>query len=251
MKPRDRPVAWTARYVRDAGLLGDELYAATSNSVGLPQLLTNALDRLPDDVSGPILDLGAGLGGVSAWCKERTGRPTIAFDRSWVSCLGARHLFPHVPAVVASIDAIPLRSGVAALTVVNGVVSLVGDLEGVVAEAARVTAPGGVVSVADLVANGPDDVLIGQNRFPAVEHVVAGLETTGLVVEDIAVGHGHVGMFGPVRDRVVRAVAWRHRSSSALGPWIDDRRLIADLVDRDQILAGGVVARVPRGSFAG
>jgi SAM-dependent methyltransferase len=102
-----------------------------------------------------VLDLGAGSG----WLSYRVGREghlAIALDirSDKVDGLGAADcLVAHSPGrierIVASFDAIPLARDTADLTVFNASLHYATDLSCVLREAARVTAPGGVIAILD------------------------------------------------------------------------------------------------------
>lgn len=102
-----------------------------------------------------VLDLGAGNGWLSyrAGCA---GHVAIALDirADKVDGLGAADcLAAHSPTqierVVASFDAIPLADDTADITVFNASLHYATDLSAVLAEAHRVTAPGGTMAILD------------------------------------------------------------------------------------------------------
>ena len=102
-----------------------------------------------------LLDLGAGNGWLSyrAACE---GHLAIALDirADKVDGLGAADcLVAHAPGrierVVASFDAIPLADHTADVTVFNASLHYATDLRAVLAEARRVTAPGGIIAILD------------------------------------------------------------------------------------------------------
>jgi SAM-dependent methyltransferase len=102
-----------------------------------------------------VLDLGAGNG----WLSYRTaceGHLAIALDirGDKVDGLGAAdclvaHATGRIERIVASFGAIPLADHTADVTVFNASLHYATDLGDVLAEACRVTAPGGIIAILD------------------------------------------------------------------------------------------------------
>ena len=139
--------------------------------------------------TGPVLEVGVGTGAV-ALALDRLGHPTCGVDLSPPMLAQARdRLGPRVAA--ADGYHLPMPDGAVPNLVVVWVLQLVPDVAGFLAEAARVTAPGGRVAV--IPAGGewePDDIgdilvpLAEELRPPRdhPEHLAAAAPAAGLTV---------------------------------------------------------------------
>jgi SAM-dependent methyltransferase len=100
-----------------------------------------------------VLDLGAGNCWLSA-CLARAGHQCVALDirDDDVDGLGAADaLVEHLPVtrLTASFDAIPLPNATFDLTIFNAALHYATELAATIAEAARVTRPGGAIVILD------------------------------------------------------------------------------------------------------
>jgi SAM-dependent methyltransferase len=192
---------------------------------------------------GPIVDVGAGLGGLAHALRTRTERDAIALEASAASCDEARRLFPGLPSARATAAALPLASGSVAGVVMSGVASLLDDVGPVLHDAARVLVRDGRIVVLDLVPASTRDVRTGPNRFRAVETLEAELAAAGLTVEERAVASVEAGRWGDVADEVNRRVTRRYRREPGFPEWLDDHRHVARVLASGRVLMAGVSAR--------
>ena len=115
------------------------------------ELWTEAIDQLIQRV-GPAadirrcVDVGIGTGAVGGRLADR-GIPVLGVDcnRTMLDHLAGTH--PDLPVAQGDAAAVPLAPAVADLTVLACLLHLVYDWRAALAEAVRVTAPGGVVAV--------------------------------------------------------------------------------------------------------
>lgn len=112
------------------------------------ELWTEALDGLLGHLQpgGRCVDVGIGTGAVGGRLL-RQGVDVVGVDlnATMLAALAASH--PDLPVVRGDATALPLPGGCAGLTVLACVVHLLDDWRGGLAEAVRVTRPGGVVAV--------------------------------------------------------------------------------------------------------
>lgn len=94
----------------------------------------------------PVLDVGAGLGGPSAWLRQQRGVRSVMLDPMEGAIQGARRLFGF-PGVVAAAEALPVRDACFAAAWCLGVLSTVTDVPAVLNELVRVVEPGGRVGM--------------------------------------------------------------------------------------------------------
>jgi SAM-dependent methyltransferase len=238
----EAPSRWRAHAIRRMGLQGDELVEAASPSPAFPQLLwfvERAVNAAPE---GPVVDLGAGLGGLAHALASRTGRDAVAVEASAACCLEARALFPGLVAARATASAVPLAQAAAAAVVMCGVASLLDDVDGPFGEARRVLRDDGSFVLVDLVAAGGEDVRTGPNRFRSMETLEQALVRTGFEVVDRAVGSVESGLWGEVADAVNRELIARHRGDDGYDRWLEDHRHLAQVLASGRVLMAGLSA---------
>ncbi len=113
------------------------------------QLEAEALERLLPDVRGlRMLDLGCGRGRVSRRVLERGAERAVAADLTLAMLTGA-DAFRGPRLVAPASGPLPFRRGTFDLVVCALVLGHVEDLEGAVAAAATVLAPGGYLLISD------------------------------------------------------------------------------------------------------
>jgi SAM-dependent methyltransferase len=146
-----------------------EPYATPEAWLAGPEKLYEALSRAAlaehaADLRGRrVLDLGAGAGATSRAIAALGGHP-VGLDASWAMLHAGRRARP--PAVAADGRALPLRAGAAGASVAAFVLSHLDDPVALLAEAGRVTTPGGAIVALSFARTGPP---------PAVQGVVEGL----------------------------------------------------------------------------
>lgn len=234
----EQPSRWRVEVIDDLGLRGDDRIAGAATSAGMPQLmrpLVAVLGDRPDLMAGPVLDIGSGLGPLSRWLADRGCRHVVPIDPSATSCAGAHHLFGLRTLRGGATD-LAIRDGATGIAISNGTISLVHDLDAAIDELVRVTAPGGLVAVADLLADGDDRVVTGPNTFWTLADVVDALERRGCTIADIACADPGVGDWAAVQSRVTDEIARRCAGRRGYDEWRRDGERIGSL------LADGVVA---------
>jgi SAM-dependent methyltransferase len=239
----EEPARWRADVIRRLHLAGDELVEAATPSPAFPQLLWFVSRAVGSAPPGPVVDVGAGLGGLAHALRASTGRDAVALEPSAASCDEARRLFPELPTARAAAAALPLAGGSVACAVLCGVVSLLDDADAVFRDVARCVRPDGRVVVLDLVPSTAQDVRAGPNRFRAVETLESELEAAGFIVEDRAVASVEAGRWGDVADQVNREIIRRYRGDAGFGAWLDDHRHVARVLASGRVLMAGVAAR--------
>ncbi|HEY7144223.1 MAG TPA: class I SAM-dependent methyltransferase [Streptosporangiaceae bacterium] len=107
---------------------------------------------------GPVLDAGAGTGLVALELRE-LGYQVTAVDSSEDMIAAARQRLG-ADAVLADASALPVPAGSVTNLVCVHLLHLIDDLPGTLAEAARVTAPGGrLIAIHGVPAADPDDMI--------------------------------------------------------------------------------------------
>lgn len=172
-----------------------EIFAVAAASYGRGNPLL-ALERpetealIPDVSGAAVLDLGAGPGHYAALATALGSRLSIAFDLS-LEMLGRA---PR-PAVVGDAAQLPLRDASVDVVVAALLLSFVPDRRAVLAEAARVLRPGGVLVLSDLHPVASErgwsrsfqglsgERLVIDAPPPTAAEVAADLAATGFVVE--------------------------------------------------------------------
>ena len=240
----DDPSAWREQAIVALGLDGEDRCAGASTSPAMPKLieeLAERLDRLP---VGPAADVGGGLGPASWWLTRRTRHRFVTIDASASSCAGARRLFG-VAALRARSAALPVAPRSCSATLLNGVVSLLDDLQASVAEAMRITRPGGLVAVADLTAAGDQRVITASNTFWTADDLVAALLAGGADVDYYACCEPGIGRWAEVQSIVHDEIADRHAGERGFADWRDDDEQIAALIAEGRVAATCMIAEVP------
>ncbi len=240
----DEPSSWRAEIIEASGLVGDERRAAASTGAALPQLLRPLERRTSTAPPGSVLDVGGGLGPVASWVRERTGRSVALVDASPTSCAIAGRLFA-VPAICADVTSLPCPDGSAAVTIANGVLSLVDELRPAVAELVRVTAPGGLIVVADVTSRSASGLADGPNMFWSAEQLAAALSLRCLEVLEMACATAGAGDWARGQRCMIEAMRARCRGRRGFDEWDADQRRLEDLVVGGRIVGATIVARRP------
>ncbi len=243
----DEPARWRAEAVRRLGLQGDERVAATSPGAAFPHLLAVVADHLGVAPGHLLVDVGAGLGGASAWLGRRTGAAVVAVEPASGSAANARQLFPDLVVAAGTGDHLPLRSGVAGAVTLLGVLSLVDDAGPTLAECHRLLAPGGRLGVADLFgAVTPGGVLHptgSVNTFRSIEAMVAELAAAGFHAVHVEGADATAATsWQRVSHRVDDEVDHSHGGDAGYADWLADGAALGRRVARGEVEAAAVVA---------
>ena len=130
-----------------------------------------------------------------------------------------------------------------------GVVSLVDDLDVVLAEVARVLAPGGVVGITDLCTVGEDRRAPAgsPNVFRSAELLTAALAAHGIRVTDRWSAPADLETaWDDVGRRVDDEITRRFAAEPAYDAWRDDRRRLHDDITAGALVVETIVARRAR-----
>lgn len=100
---------------------------------------------LPRGLEGPLVDIGAGAGGVTARLRWPDG-PKIAIEGAATSA-GEGRCRHELPFVAATVDHVPLRARTASVVTLLDVIEHLEDPRAALLEAARVLVPGGIVVI--------------------------------------------------------------------------------------------------------
>src|SRR5687767_10316309 len=90
----DEPAQWRANVARDLGYEGLDLATAVAPGAGFPSVLTALAAHLEVGADDMLVDVGAGLGGASAWLAFLTGAHVVAVEPAEGSRTAAASLFP-------------------------------------------------------------------------------------------------------------------------------------------------------------
>jgi SAM-dependent methyltransferase len=242
----DEPASWRAEAVRSLGLRGEDRVAATSPGAAFPDLLAVVADHSGLAPGHLLVDVGAGLGGASAWLGRRTGAEVVAVEPAWGSAANACQLFPDLEVAVGTGDDLPLRSGVARAVTLLGVLSLVDEAGPTLAECHRLLAPGGTLGVADLFGVvAPGGVLHpagSVNTFRSIEAVVAELVGAGFgLVHVEAADAGAETSWQRVGRRVDDEVDRGHGGDPGYADWLADGEALGRRVARGEVEAAAII----------
>lgn len=238
----DAPACWRADSIERAGLTGARRVAAASPGPAFPQLLWFLNRHLGEVPPGPVVDAGAGLGGVAEAVRAATRRDVVGCEPTWGSCSSARRLFPELAMAQATGEALPVRTGAAAAVVLCGVVSLVPTLEPLLDEVVRVLHPAGRLLVVDLVSADAHDHDVGPNRFRSLETLHELLAAAGLGVVDVATALVDVGEWSEVGRVVTDDVVARHRGDPGYDEWRADLDHLGAVMADGTVITGGLAA---------
>jgi SAM-dependent methyltransferase len=220
----DRPARWRGTAILALGLAGEQRVAAASPGAGFPAALRSLEAGLALRPGDRVVDLGSGLGGVAEWLRVRTGAVVHAVEPARGSRSVAALLFPELihHASVAELDLAPRTVDAVVLA---GVLSLVHDMDALLATAADVLRPGGRLGITDVCPLGEHEItVVGPNVLRDVSVLASHLAAHGFTVTQI--GHGP---FAPspewqgLAQQVNERMAAEHADADELQLVEDDR----------------------------
>ncbi|MEO6158923.1 MAG: class I SAM-dependent methyltransferase, partial [Ilumatobacteraceae bacterium] len=183
---------WRAQAAADLGLSGIELVAAISPGPAFPMMLYALADHVPRSIDtsseSTIVDLGAGMGGASAWLAAATGANVICVEPADGSRWAAQRLFPGLDVRSGTATNSGLPSGCADVVVALGVTSLLDDLTGLFAEASRLLRPNGFLGLADMFLTAGDVESDSTNTLRSLPATLANAQTAGFQATMIRCG---------------------------------------------------------------
>jgi SAM-dependent methyltransferase len=231
----DEPSKWTADIITEFRLRGAERCAAASPSPGFPQLLESVLRTLAESPDAVWLDVGGGLGGTASWIERTVGRQVIVAEPSLGSLRAAQRLFPSLPLTAATGAHLPIRDDSVGAALAVGVVSLLDDIDAVLAEIVRLLVDGGRLAIADLWSSSPRSFSEGPNHFWSMEDAIVVASRHGLRVRHLAFADLDTGWWSTAGLQVRREIEARFATAPAYEVWRQD----IDHLDR--VIASGRV----------
>jgi len=190
-KPMDAEFDTVAEWTAEVAMsLGPRYYIpAACRGSGRPSALDWLLGRLGLKPGEPLLDIGAGLGGPSAYAAQQAGASPVLAEPEPDACRAARRLFG-APVVQADATALPFGDGAFARAWCLGVLctaSGAGAQRAMLRELRRVLRPAGragllvFLATADRLDNPPEG-----NHFPTVAGLSTLVREAGLAEADSA-----------------------------------------------------------------
>jgi ubiquinone/menaquinone biosynthesis C-methylase UbiE len=140
----------------------DDRIAAACRGSGNPVALAWIAENLRLRDTSTVVDLGAGLGGPSAWMRARYGCRVVAVEPEEQAARAAVATFG-LTTVVADADMSPFAADAFANALLLGVVSVVSRPHTVLGEARRIA---GALGVMDYCSTGTEPVRAGGSTFP-------------------------------------------------------------------------------------
>lgn len=238
----EAPALWRAEVIADFRLRGDERCAAASPAPGYPQLF-DSLMTVFDDLAGRWLDIGGGLGGLASWIERTTSNKVVVLDPAENSVAAARRLFPSLAAGIAEGEHLPVADATVDVVVLNGVVSLLDHLDGVLAEVRRVLVPSGRVVVTDIWSTTSQTFVAAPNTFRSLEDFTQLVRTHGYQRVHVAIGEFSTGWWSKAANQVNDEIIARYSSAEGFAQWYADLQHLEAVVDAARLMAGGMVLR--------
>ncbi len=242
----DEPSRWRAEAARALGLDGESLLAGVSPGASCPSVLYSMANAILDgrDHLGLVVDLGAGVGGISEWFRRRTHAAVVAVEPAPGARDAAMSLFPSLTVRPGTAEASGLPGAIADAVLLSGVVSLIDDLDPVLAEAVRVARADGAVAIGDLFSSGPQTLHSARNVFRSVESVAERLGALGWSVVEVGIGSPPPDASWAVAAEAIDDWIRRHRGDHpAFEVWADDHAHLGRHIERGDLVAACLIAR--------
>ncbi len=251
----DEPSRWRAEAARAVGLRGDALLAGVSPGASCPSVLHSMANSLLEnsilngrDHIDLVVDLGAGVGGISEWFRRRTGAAVVAVEPASGARDAATSLFPALTVHPGTAQASGLPDAIADAVLLSGVVSLIDDLDAVLDEAVRVARPDGALAIGDLFSSRPETIRSGRNVFRSIESLVECIAARGWAVVEVGVGSPPPDASWALAAAAVDDWIRRHRGEHpAFAVWAADQAHLTRHVAEGDLIAACLVARMSPG----
>jgi SAM-dependent methyltransferase len=238
---------WRVESIIRLGLTGSKRTAAASPGPAFPQLVNFLVRNIDEASEGIVIDVGAGLGGISETLRRTTRRQMIVLDEAPEACDGAHRLFPALLVVAARSSALPIGDASIAAAVSCGGLSSTERSDLLIGEVRRVLRPSGVFVALDLASSTAEDVTIGRSVYRGSERVLEQLRAVGFEVRDLATAHTSVGDWALADEDVVREISRARRGDRSFERWVDDRRHLQRVMDSGRVLMTGLAMELPPG----
>lgn len=237
----DQASYWRAEIIAEFRLRGSERCAAASPTPGFPQLLDSVGFALADAPSGPLLDVGGGLGGTASWIERTQHRHVMVVDASFAAVSAARQLFPELDVGCADAAGLPIRHGSVPAAIVSGVISLLADVDHLFAELRRVLTAGGRVAMTDLWSATSATRRIGANTFWSLEDIGHRARVHGFDVQHLAVSDLACGWWSSSASQINAEIVERHSGHPQYGAWRRDLEHLDRVVAARQVVPAAMV----------
>jgi SAM-dependent methyltransferase len=237
------PCLWRDQAAVALGLHDEAVLAALSPGAAFPAALRTIASTIPTAVR-TVVDLGAGAGGASEWLRQAMGVEMIAIEPAPVAREVAARRFPMLDVREGQADRTGLPDHVADVVVLSGIVSLLDDLDGLMAEVVRLLRRHGFVAIADLFPADSVSFRSAPNTFRSFECVESALTLRGFQIA--SVGCGPPEPDAAWSDVARRVDDWIEANCSHLDGFRQFRADQAHLkrhVDAGDVLGGCVVAQ--------
>jgi SAM-dependent methyltransferase len=180
----DTVASWTEQAVRELG--AEYAMPAACRGSGSPAALTWLARSLRLDAAEQLLDVGAGVGGPSAFAAAFYGARPVLAEPMIGACRAASRLFG-LPVTASTAQQLPFRDGVFPVAWCLGVLCTTTDKPAALQELRRVLRPGGRLGLlvfTQLVAE-LDEQPDG-NEFPTERQLASLVSAAGFRVDDQA-----------------------------------------------------------------
>jgi SAM-dependent methyltransferase len=238
----ERPALWRTEAVLELADTREERQAAASPGPAFPQALGLVERAVSGAPAGPVIDVGAGLAGITDWLSDQTSRDVLPIDASHESCIGAVRIFPQLTPIRANVVALPLRPRSVAAVVMAGVLSLLDDHSHVacIEEAARCLRPDGLLAVVDLISSTSQDVRCEPNFFRSAESLGRGFVRAGFDPLEQAIAEPEVGWWTDFDGRMLEHIRLHHDDVSAYRGWLHDQNHLRTMMGSGGVLVGAM-----------
>jgi SAM-dependent methyltransferase len=231
----DTVAEWTAEAAIALGR--DHYVPAACRGSGGPAALDWLLDRCSVSAGSRMLDVGAGVGGPSAYATEQTGVRPVVLEPQPGACRAARRLFQS-EVVRADATALPFADDSFDVVWSLGVVDTVEDQTAHFTEIARCLEPAGAFGLLVYVATAEVSDEPDANHFPRPDELRTLIARAGLKVAD----HVPLPELGPTptdwqakADTVDHEVVRKHSADPVWQLAADEEKTVVRLIKEGQI----------------